>query len=66
LEYQLERSVVWIPMDGAFVNRPQKLIGVNSIKQMVVLLIVAPARTMSPLARTGAPNNDTVNDYCAG
>lgn len=35
-------------MDGAFLNRPQKRIGVNSIKQMVVLLIVAPARTMSP------------------
>lgn len=52
-------------MDGAFVDRPQKRIGAKSIKQMVVLLIVAPACTMSPLARTGAPDNDTVNDYPA-
>lgn len=53
-------------MDGAFVKRPQTRIGSKSIKQMIVLLIVAPARTMSPLARTGAPDDDTVNDYRAG
>lgn len=53
-------------MDGVFVSRPQKRIGSKSIKQMVALLIVAPVRTMSPRARTGAPDNDTVNDYRAG
>lgn len=49
-----------------FCELPQTRIGSKSIKQMVVLLIVAPARTMSPLARTGAPDDDTVNDYRAG
>lgn len=38
----MERCVIWIPMDGAFENRPQKRIGAESIKQMDALLIVAP------------------------
>lgn len=53
--------------DGrCFLSSAPQLIGIASIKQMVALLIFAPARTMSPLARTGAPDNDTVNDYRAG
>ena len=52
----MERCVVWIPMDGAFRAAPKKRIGIESIKQMVALLIVAPARTMSPLAGAGVPS----------
>lgn len=43
--------MVWIPMDGAFGELSPKIIGAESIKQMVALLIVAPA-----LAGTGAPS----------
>lgn len=52
-------------MDGAFCSCAQKRIGIESIKQMVALLIVAPARTMSPLAGTGVGGGgfDLVRDF---
>lgn len=61
-----DQALLAIELSGQHDCPPKKRIGIKSLKPMVALLIVVPARAMSPIAGSGAPPNDTVKDCYVG